>query len=396
MGGNTMSALGGVGGVGGVGGPGGTGGTGMPGDILGDAALQAHALNAQRDGIVNAFFEQRFVIQEQEQQHVDDAAQLWRWEPWVRAAVFDFELVSNIAFAKLPNKDAVCLWHRSATVHGDKLEVDAPQAIVTLYRPGVDVFTAQLEFMDRYADLRGDRIGEIILQTGPQTAFWSAIIHLHPSRTPKTIELLETAVRFAIAVEMRFKHALACIRAIDYSPQVQPIIQTPGHGTLPSGHSTQAYIVSRVIWELLKDVRTPYESTEKHSELLKAQLDAQAARVAINRTVAGVHFPVDTACGHLLGTTLAEYFVHRCKLEDRGDFTPRTFLGNEFVGERDFDSHEPLDHEDKQAYPHIELGDRSTTKTGSEVLAWLWNQARSEWDGKSLRGTRIDQPGARA
>ena len=39
----------------------------------------------------------------------------------------------------------------------------------------------------------------------------------------------------------------------------------------------------------------------------------QAARIAINRTVAGVHFPVDSMAGQLLGLTVAEYFIKRSK-----------------------------------------------------------------------------------
>ena len=37
------------------------------------------------------------------------------------------------------------------------------------------------------------------------------------------------------------KHALACRRPIEYSPQVQPMILTPSHGSLPSGHSTKSF-----------------------------------------------------------------------------------------------------------------------------------------------------------
>jgi hypothetical protein len=37
-----------------------------------------------------------------------------------------------------------------------------------------------------------------------------------------------------------------------------------------------------------------------------------AARIAINRTVAGLHYPIDSAAGAVLGTTLGDYLVARC------------------------------------------------------------------------------------
>ena len=42
------------------------------------------------------------------------------------------------------------------------------------------------------------------------------------------------------------------------------------------------------------------------------QLMRLASRVAINRTVAGVHFPADSAAGCFLGLALGQYFWRRC------------------------------------------------------------------------------------
>jgi hypothetical protein len=254
--------------------------------------------------------------------------------------------------------------------------------------------------MDEYADLREDRASEILYQMGPQLAFWSSIANLHPARTPKTLELLDTVVRFAIFVEMRFKHALAVPRPIDYSPQVQPMIQTPGHGSLPSGHGTQAYIVSNVLCALRGQPET---------SVFGQQLMRQAYRVTINRTIAGVHFPVDHIAGRLLGTTLAEYFVHRCKYVPgkRGGFTPRTFNGPKFNGHLDFEPHQPLNTAELLAWCNkkvpdkdpeavrrddfgwIEWCDTESGVEGSEILAWIWNQAAAEWDNRALATTRL-------
>ena len=46
---------------------------------------------------------------------------------------------------------------------------------------------------------------------------------------------------------------------------------------------------------------------------LRELLMRQAARVAINRTVAGVHYPADSMAGQALGFAVGEYFIQRCR-----------------------------------------------------------------------------------
>ena len=179
---------------------------------------------------------------------------------------------------------------------------------MAITRPGIADFLEQLTFVDRYAALRSDRGTEIMTQMGGAVAFLSAIAYLSPSRTPYTLELLAAAIRLANYTEMRFKHALACLRPNQFSAQIQPIILTPGHGSFPSGHATETFISALVLLRLLEASATvPYGDDQWAIQLMQL-----ASRVAINRTVAGVHFPVDSAAGALLGLTLGQYFVNRC------------------------------------------------------------------------------------
>jgi membrane-associated phospholipid phosphatase len=203
----------------------------------------------------------------------------------------------------------------------------------------------------------------------PQYAYWSSIAYLHPDRTKKTIELLDAALRLANFVEMRVKHALACRRPIEYSPQVQPMILTPGHGSLPSGHSTENHMVARILWELRGG--TP-------GDVLGVEFMRQAARIAVNRTVAGVHFPVDSVAGQLLGLTLARYFVRRAK--GNTGFRAWRFDGERYPGTLDFDFNNLYNTntaQQKSAYYVDPLP--SPPPEGSPILRWLWTEAEKEW-----------------
>src|SRR5260370_1682707 len=162
-------------------------------------------------------------------------------------------------------------------------------------------------------------------QDDPQYAFWSSIVYMHPDRTRRTFELVNSLLQFCVYVEMRFKHALACYRPVEYNAQVQPMLTTPGHGSFPMGHATQAYAVAHVLKELLNLDPNPLAPPPKYQTVIQ-QLERQAARIATNRVVAGVHFPVDSMAGRMLGVALGEYFVGRCLGGHRHKFKNRKFI----------------------------------------------------------------------
>jgi hypothetical protein len=213
----------------------------------------------------------------------------------------------------------------------------ALQPVVSMTRPvdapGHPFWTEQLKLMVGWADLRAERCGEIVAQMSPAIAYWSSVANLHPQRNRNTLELLSAALRLANHVEMRFKHALACRRPSEYSPQIQPMLATPGHGTLPSGHATEAHIVAQVLWALLK------AADSSRDDAWFEQLMRQASRIAVNRTVAGLHFPVDSAAGQLLGLTLGEYLVHRAIQPAQGAATYDAwhFVGTAYGEQDDFE-----------------------------------------------------------
>ncbi len=129
-----------------------------------------------------------------------------------------------------------------------------------------------------------------------------------------SMDLLYMALNVTRIVEMRLKHALACRRPVDYSPQLQPAIATPGHGSFPSGHATEAFVCAFLLEALVRKARGIRSTRLDHP--LALQLLRHAERIAVNRTVAGVHFPVDSVAGMVLGRSIAELIMQRCGSAD--------------------------------------------------------------------------------
>jgi hypothetical protein len=257
--------------------------------------------------------------------------------------------------------------------------------IAEIGRPQKSTFEAQIPMVLSWAELRHERATEIMAQIDPQYAFWSSIVYLHPDRTKRTFELINILLQFCVHVEMRFKHALACWRPVEYNAQVQPMITTPGHGTFPTGHATQAYAVAHMLKYLLNLDPAANTGTKTGYGMIIDQLDRQSARIATNRVVAGVHFPVDSMAGRMLGVALAEYFVARCT----GQTVPQTFMNRTFIAGgaggidnapttdfNPFNVNQKLDQAPGGNFYSYVAG---SSVTQSDLMAYVWCKAREEW-----------------
>ncbi|MBT9462732.1 phosphatase PAP2 family protein [Hydrogenophaga sp.] len=297
-----------------------------------------------------------------------DNLRLWADGPRVEACFTD--LVEGLLFKTRNGPKEAML--EFANLQASNIQ---RKTLVKLRAPTKPQFKKQLDLVAAYADLRADRAAEIVAQMAPPMAFWSSVVGLTAHRHKKTLQLMDLVFSLCIHVEMRFKHIFASIRPVAMSPQIQPMIETPGHGSWPSGHATEAFAMA-VLLEALLNAASPQASPPNGSES-REQLQRLAARIATNRVVAGVHYPVDSACGRLLGTALAEFLVARAtgtKVHERG-FDGRLFEGPH--GEPlDFSLHQSMDHTSGHAYT------RSASSTGvgnAPLVAWLWEEAIKEW-----------------
>lgn len=297
----------------------------------------------------------------------NDPANLALWSDGPRIAACFTELVEGLQFSA--HKGMASLHHVKVGKRGCQ-----QRTLLDLTAPALPLLQGQMELVAAYADLRGDRGAEILAQMGLPVPFWAAITGILDHRQKKTLQLMALAFSLANHVEMRFKQMFAIVRPVELSPQIQPMIPTPGHGAYPSGHATEAFTVATFLNALLRAARPGKPHAAGHAAT-QLQLQRQAYRIAVNRTVAGVHYPVDSAAGRVLGTLLGEYLVARCA----GDaFKQREFLGSDYVGPahsvRDFDLQDSIDNGQagRQVGPALAL-------PPGPLMAWMWGEALKEW-----------------
>ena len=297
----------------------------------------------------------------------NDPANLALWAEGPRLAACFSELVEGLQFSTQKGTASLHFIEAKGKTYQQRL-------LLNLDAPGRDILKGQLELVAAYADLRGDRGAEILSQTGLPVPFWAAITGLLEHRHKKTLQLLAMAFALANQVEMRFKQIFAVVRPVELSPQIQPMIPTPGHGAYPSGHATEAFSAATVLNALLRAARPGKKHQDGHAAT-EVQLQRQAYRIAVNRTVAGVHYPVDSAVGRVLGTLLGELMVARCS---GAALKQREFLGSAYTGPknavRDFDLQDNINN----GQAGSQHGAAFTLPTGP-LMAWLWNEAVKEW-----------------
>jgi hypothetical protein len=111
-----------------------------------------------------------------------------------------------------------------------------------------------------------------------------------------------------------------------------------------------------------------YPDVQKRQALLRKL----AERIAVNRTVAGVHFPIDSWAGAILGRAVGQIVLAKCgvgkpvqgyRYHAKGD---RDFFVSEFVKGRN---------------DRYGVEDAGCADVGSSApFVWLWRKAYAEFD----------------
>lgn len=121
----------------------------------------------------------------------------------------------------------------------------------------------------------------------------------------------------------------------------------------------------------------------------------QASRIAINRTVAGVHYPVDSAAGAVLGLTLAKFLQMVCS--DGDSYVSSGFAGRHFDPTQDFEWGMLYDPAEDLQCPQVsnnpDFGNYAMAQSNpadpgamkSASLNWLWKKAVKEWKNLELQ-----------
>lgn len=232
-----------------------------------------------------------------------------RWAPWVRQIAIVQELMQalRIDAANPPTEPPGAPPLRAACA-----VQCCGRPLVVIECPYQQEFIDQIPLVLAWAELRAERRDEILAQMTEPYAFLASVAGLRADRHRHTFQLLACAMQVAIQVDMRMKAEFACWRPGELSPQVQPMISTPGHGSFPSGHATEIFTAATVLRGLVEQAQAARPAA--YHRALGAQLDRLAARIATNRVVAGVHFPVDSVAGRVLGMQLGRFVLRAAGL----------------------------------------------------------------------------------
>lgn len=222
----------------------------------------------------------------------DGTDPLWRWKPEFRLAAVLAELGACLVV------DELRLW---LVPRPSTQPTVAPAAFFLLQPPPARFrYDVQLDKVLRAAVEREVRMPEILVQSDDMGSFFDALTGIDAQDAPFLAQMMQMAWALGHQVVMAFKNRVAEWRPYQRSARVQPVIPMPGHGSLPSGHATMSALSATLLSALLYPDPT---------DARRAMLDRLARRIAFNRVVAGVHYPMDSWAGYGLGNALGQALV---------------------------------------------------------------------------------------
>lgn len=118
---------------------------------------------------------------------------------------------------------------------------------------------------------------------------------------PATKRMLDAAQRDMEFVVFQLKASFNRARPNHLTEDISPSIPVPGHPAYPSGHATQAHLLAYLLMTL---------APEQTDQLIK-----DAAQIARNREIAGVHYPSDSEAGQQLARQIVDLLLKNSEFQ---------------------------------------------------------------------------------
>jgi hypothetical protein len=145
----------------------------------------------------------------------------------------------------------------------------------------------QLRRVIEVSDEREERFLEIVDQNDGEGVikYFLGMLMIDAAHDPATYQLIRVARRVGEVVGMCLKEEYHEARPSQVCPVIVPLLGPPVTPSFPAGHALQSHLIARCLREAK---RLPHQPD---------MLDKLARRIAQNRVIAGLHYPLDNEAG---------------------------------------------------------------------------------------------------
>jgi len=154
---------------------------------------------------------------------------------------------------------------------------------------------AELRTLHEYVALRDAAQDDIMAEHEAFSSLRFGELRPWAGEHTRTRELLDHALKEYASVIFAFKERFDRVRPSYLDSTLDTVFAVPGHPAYPSGHAAQAHLIAGILSLLDPENREAYF--------------ADAARVARNREIAGVHYPSDSAAGAALAAQFLPLYL---------------------------------------------------------------------------------------